>query len=437
MTAVPESPESAPSGLSPEPGRDAAALPDRAAVQRRTVNVLMAAQIFIGVGMGAVISSGSLLVERLTGSQAAAGFATTLVTLGAAALSVPLAALSRSRGRRAGLGTGALIAAAGSLVVLVAAPLGWLPLAFLGLLLVGAGTAANLQSRFAATDLAEADGRARALSLVVWSVTVGAVLGPNLTGPGAAVAAALKLPEEAGAFVFSGVAYLLGWALIHTRLRPDPMLLAARLNPVETTGRGARFLTRMSGALRHVAASPSALTGLIALVLGHAVMVSVMTMTPVHLAHHGASLSVVGFTISLHIAGMYAFSPLVGRAADRFGRVPVILAGQVVYVAATLLAGTAGDRRWAVTAGLFLLGVGWSCATVAASTLLSESVDAGHRAEVQGASDMLMGLVGAAGGALSGAFVAVSGYGGLNAAAAVLVLPVSGCALYFGLRKRQ
>ncbi|MFC5148482.1 MFS transporter [Streptomyces aureoversilis] len=436
MTAVPESSESAPSGLSPEPGRDAAVLPDRAAVQHRTVNVLMAAQIFIGVGMGAVISSGSLLVERLTGSQAAAGFATTLVTLGAAALSVPLAALSRSRGRRAGLGLGALIAAAGSLVVLVAAPLGWVPLAFLGLLLVGAGTAANLQSRFAATDLAEADGRARALSLVVWSVTVGAVLGPNLTGPGATAARAVELPEEAGAFVFSGVAYLLGWALIHTRLRPDPMLLAARLNPGGTTGRGARFLTRMSGALRHVAASPSALTGLIALVLGHAVMVSVMTMTPVHLAHHGASLSVVGFTISLHIAGMYAFSPLVGRAADRFGRVPVILAGQVVYVAATLLAGTAGDRRWAVTAGLFLLGVGWSCATVAASTLLSESVDAGHRAEVQGASDMLMGLVGAAGGALSGAFVAVSGYGGLNAAAAVLVLPVSGCALYFGLRKR-
>ncbi|MGK5729347.1 MFS transporter [Streptomyces sp. URMC 124] len=435
MTAVPESPESAPSGLSPEQGR-AAVPPDRAAVQRRTVNVLMAAQVFIGIGMGAVISSGSLLVERLTGSQAAAGFATTLVTLGAAMLSVPLAALSRARGRRAGLGTGTLIAAAGSLVVLVAAPLGWVPLAFLGLLLVGAGTAANLQSRFAATDLAEAGGRARALSLVVWSVTIGAVLGPNLSGPGAVVARALGLPEEAGSFVFSCVAYLLGWALIHTRLRPDPMLLAARLNPGETPEPGARFLTRMSGALRHVAASPSALTGLVALVLGHAVMVSVMTMTPVHLAHHGASLSVVGFTISLHIAGMYAFSPLVGRAADRFGRVPVILAGQVVYVAATLLAGTAGDRRWAVTAGLFLLGIGWSCATVAASTLLSESVDAAHRAEVQGASDMLMGLVGAAGGALSGAFVAMSGYGGLNAAAAVLVVPVSGCALYFGLRKR-
>ncbi|MFE7119401.1 MFS transporter, partial [Streptomyces sp. NPDC057654] len=174
-----------------------------------------------------------------------------------------------------------------------------------------------------------------------------------------------------------------------------------------------------------------------ALVIGHAVMVSVMTMTPVHLAHHGASLSVVGFTISLHIAGMYALSPLVGWAADRLGRVPVILLGQAVYVVATLLAGTSGGDRRAVTAGLFLLGVGWSCATVAGSTLLTESIDAAHRSEVQGVSDTLMNLVGAAGGALSGGLVAVVGYGGLNAAAAVLVLPVSACALFFSLRTRS
>ncbi|MET9418675.1 MFS transporter [Streptomyces klenkii] len=433
MTAAPDSHESVPSGISRDQG---AVLPDRAAVQRRTVNVLMAAQVVIGIGMGGVLSSGGLLIERLTGSEAAAGFATTLVTLGAALLSVPLAALSRARGRRAGLGAGWLIASAGALTVLAGAALGQAPLALFGLLLLGAGTAANLQSRYAATDLAEKDGRARALSLVVWSATVGAVLGPNLTGPGAAVARALGLPEASGTFVFSCAAFLAGAAVIRARLRPDPLLLAARLDAAAAPARQARFLTRMSGALRHVAASPSALTGLTALVLGHAVMVSVMTMTPVHLAHHGASLSVVGFTISLHIAGMYALSPLVGKAADRIGRVPVILAGQVVFVLATLLAGTAGSRQWAIAAGLFLLGVAWSCATVAGSTLLSESVDAEHRSEVQGASDTLMNLAGAAGGALSGAFVALSGYGGLNAAAAVLVVPVSACALYFSLRRR-
>lgn len=432
MTAVPESaPDSA-----DIPGISPAA--DRAAVQRHTVRVLMSAQVAAGIGMGSMISSGGILIEHLTGSEAVAGLGTTLTTLGAALLSVPLATLSRARGRRAGLGTGWLVAAAGALTVLLAAGADLPPLVLLGMLLIGAGTAANLQSRYAATDLAAPRARARELSLVVWSTTVGSVLGPNLSGPGAVLGRALGVPEAAGTFVFSLVAFCAGAAIVHVRLRPDPLLLAvqdAARAAGDVTGR-ARFRTRMSGALRHVSASPSALTGLTALVLGHAVMVSVMTMTPIHLAHHGASLSLVGLTISLHIAGMYGLSPLVGRLTDRVGRVPVILLGQVVFVAATLLAGTAGNRRWAVTAGLLLLGIGWSCATVAGSTLLSESVDAGHRAEVQGLSDTLMNLVGAAGGALSGGLVAAVGYGGLNAAAALLVAPAGCCALYFGLRRR-
>lgn len=399
----------------------------------------MSAQVVAGIGMGSMISSGGLLVEDLSGSQATAGLATTLATLGAALLSVPLAALSRARGRRSGLGAGWLIAAAGALTVPLAAGAGLLPVTLLGMLLIGSASASNLQSRYAATDLAEPRARAGALSLVVWSTTLGSVLGPNLSGPGAVLARPLGLPDAAGTFVFSVVAFLLGWLIIHTGLRPDPLLLAQEQQPAASAvhERKERFVARMRTALRHVAASPAALTGLAALVLGHAVMVSVMTMTPVHLAHEGASLSIVGFTVSLHVAGMYALSPLVGRAADRFGRVPVILLGQVVYVAATLLAGTAGNRRWAVAAGLFLLGVGWSCATVAGSTLLSESVDAAHRPEVQGMSDTLMNLAGAAGGALSGALTAVYGYGGLNAAAAVLALPVGALGLWFSLRTRS
>ncbi|MCC2276252.1 MFS transporter [Streptomyces sp. ET3-23] len=399
----------------------------------------MSAQVVAGVGMGSMISSGGLLVEHLSGSQATAGLATTLATLGAALLSVPLAALSRARGRRTGLGAGWLIAAGGALTVPLAAGAGLLWVTLLGMLLIGSASAANLQSRYAATDLAEPRARAGALSLVVWSTTLGSVLGPNLSGPGAVLARPLGLPDAAGTFVFSVVAFVLGWLIIHTGLRPDPLLLAQEQQPTTSAEREhkERFAARMRTALRHVAASPAALTGLAALVLGHAVMVSVMTMTPVHLAHEGASLSIVGFTVSLHVAGMYALSPLVGRAADRFGRVPVILLGQVVYVAATLLAGTAGNRQWAVAAGLFLLGAGWSCATVAGSTLLSESVDAAHRPEVQGMSDTLMNLVGAAGGALSGALTAVYGYGGLNAAAAVLAVPVGALALWFSLRTRS
>ncbi|MFI7103176.1 MFS transporter [Streptomyces sp. NPDC050161] len=416
------------------------AVPDRATaalVQRRTVRVLMSAQVVAGIGIGSTLSSGALLVGRLSGSEVAAGFATTSATLGAALLGIPLAALSRSRGRRVGLGCGWLIATAGTLLVLLGAALGRAEPVLAGTLLLGAGTAANLQSRYAAADLADDGNRARALSLVVWSTTVGSVIGPNLSGPGESVAHALGLPGESGTFLFSAVAFLGGWALIWFRLRPDPLHLAAALARAESghTGDGAtagisatpapaRFTTRTADALRHVRASPAALLGLLSLVLGHAVMVSVMTMTPVHLAHHGAALSVVGFTVSLHIAGMYALSPLIGKLADRIGRVRVILAGQAVYLGAAVLAGTAGAAHWATVTGLFLLGLGWSCVTIAGSTLLTESLATEQRSEVQGLADTLMNLAGALGGALAGTAVALIGYGGLNAAAAVLVLPV-------------
>ncbi|MEU3356431.1 MFS transporter [Streptomyces sp. NPDC037389] len=437
MTSAADSRSSASPGIPGSPGR-----PDLAAVQRHTVRVLMTAQVVAGIGMGSMLSSGGLLVENLTGSRSVAGLATTLTTLGAALMSVPLAALSRARGRRAGLGTGWLVAAAGAMVVLAGAGLRAPVPTLLGMLLIGAASAANLQSRYAATDLAEPEARAGALSLVVWATTVGSVLGPNLSGPGEAVARPLGLPGPAGTFVFSVGAFVAGWAVIHKGLHrglPTTAAMAATATTITESARTTsppRFRTRMRAAAGHVLASPAALTGLGALVVGHAVMVSVMTMTPVHLAHHGASLSVVGLTISLHILGMYGLSPLVGRAADRLGRIPVILAGQAVFAAATVLAGTAGGRQWPVTAGLFLLGVGWSCATVAGSALLSESVAAEHRSETQGLSDMLMNLVGAAGAALSGVVLAGYGYGGLNAAAAVLVVPVSGLALVFALRRR-
>jgi MFS family permease len=160
-----------------------------------------------------------------------------------------------------------------------------------------------------------------------------------------------------------------------------------------------------------------------AVATAHTVMVAVMVMTPVHMRHHDASLEVVGFVISLHVAGMYAFSPVVGWLTDRLGRVPVLVIGQLVLVAAVAVSGSF-TANGALGVGLLLLGLGWSCALIAGSTLLTESVASGVRPGVQGASDFVMGICGAAGGALAGVVVGVAGYGTLNALAGLLVVPV-------------
>ncbi len=396
--------------------------PERARLQRRTVLVLMLAQVVGGVGMGAMIAVGALIALELTGSDTWSGMATTMITLGAAVFALPLASLAARRGRRPGLALGWVLGALGGTVVIAATVLEAFALFLVGMVLVGAGTATNLQARHAAADLASERSRGRDLSIVVWATTVGSVVGPNLTGPGARVAALFGLPDLLGPVLFTTAGFVLGGLLILVLLRPDPLRAATADRPSGAASSGARL--SVAGALRVIAASPGALLAVVGIVASHTVMVAVMTMTPVHMSHHGAALTVIGLTISLHIAGMYALSPVVGWLTDRFGRVPVLLTGQGVLVAAAVVAGTAGHDEARVTVGLVLLGLGWSFGLVSGTALLAESLAADVRPRVQGVSDLVMNLGGAAAGALSGVVLAQAGFGGLNLFAAVFTVPV-------------
>jgi MFS family permease len=409
-----------------EPTR--AAPVDRTALQRRTVRVLITAQVVGGVGMGSALTVGGLLAEDLSGSKSWSGLATTAITLGAALFAIPMSRAASRWGRRVALTAGWGLAALAAGGVILAAVLGWFPLLIAAMLVFGAGTAANLQSRYAATDLADDAGRAKALSIVVWSTTLGAVLGPNLNEPGAVLGRALGLPELAGPFLFSIASFVGAGAVLWIALRPDPLLIA-RADLGDTTG----AKPGLRHALAVVRRAPRAMLGLATVTFGHVVMVSVMAMTPVHLKDHGTALTLVGLTISLHIAGMYALSPVVGWAADRFGRIPVILAGQFVLLLAVFTAGTSGTSTWRTMVGLVLLGFGWSCCLVAGSSLLAESVPAPERPGVQGVSDLLMNLAGAAGGAVSGSVLGLAGYGGLNLVAGLLTAPVLCVAAGFAL----
>lgn len=387
-------------------------------VQRSIVRILVAAQILGGIGIGATLSLGALLAAQLSGSTAWSGMAATMSTLGAAVVAVPLARLAQSHGRRISLASGSLIAAAGAMLAVTSVVADSFALLLLALAMLGAGSATNLQARFAATDLARPHSRARDLSVVVWSTTIGAVLGPNLFGPGEALGAVLGLPALTGAFAFSLVAQLGAAAVYAFVLKPDPLLMAAARRGVVDNA------VRRSGGLAILRANPAARFAVFTIALSHATMVALMSMAPVHLRDHGAALTIVGFTISLHVAGMYALSPVFGWLSDRIGRIPVILGGQALLLASLVAAAIGGDSQLMMTVGLVLLGLGWSASVLSASALVAEAASVEERPAVQGFSDLSMNAAGAVGGAVAGPLMFSIGYAGLGVSAMVLVVVV-------------
>src|SRR3954449_2219261 len=395
-------------------------------VQRRTLGVLGGGVPLGGLGVTVGVTVGGLLARDAAGSDTAAGLGQTAGVLGAAVIAVPLATISDRAGRRAGLAAGYAVAVAGALLAVLAAALSSLPLLLVGLFGFGAATACGLQARYAAADLAAPERRGRALSLVVWATTVGSVLGPNLAGPGDGLGRALGLPAHGGAFVVSIGVFAVVAAGLLLFLRPDPLLLARRLGGTGAPVGRSRGATR--GALRAVWASPGGRLGVTAIVVSHSVMVGVMVMTPVHMGHaggpEGTTLRLIGLVISVHVAGMYLFSPLVGMLADRAGRTATVAVGGALLLTAAALAGTAAPgAALQLGAGLFLLGLGWSCGLIAGSTLVTESVAVEMRPTAQGGTDLLMGLGAALAGVVGGPLLAAGGFGLVTGVSAALVLP--------------
>ncbi len=385
--------------------------------------------------MAVGLAVGALLVARIAGGPALSGLTQSSAVVGSALLAVPVTQLMTRHGRRPGLVVAYASGALGALLIVFAAMGGWLWLMFVGMFAFGGGMTASLQARYVATDLAAPVRRGWYLSIVVWATTVGSVAGPNLAAPADELLRGWwpRFPELSGPFVFSGLAFAIAAALIWFLLHPDPLLLSRSLTASKPSFAEAPRIG-VRAAARIVLTIPSARLGIASMAVGHAVMVGIMSMTPVHIGlamqvRHGDVLRVVGLVLSAHIAGMYALSPVVGWATDRLGRVSVMVTGFVLLLTACAVIGTSGQFTPRLTLGLALLGLGWSCTMISGSTLLSESVPLDRRPAVQGLADLTMGLAGAAGGALSGAIMAVVGYPALSVITAVLVVPVLGLAL--------
>jgi MFS family permease len=420
---------------------------DRRALQRRTLRVLVGAQVLSGLG-GSGAAAGALLALDITGSDALASLPLALLVVGSASTVVPISALSRRAGRRVGLTTALAIAAIGAVGVVVAGELDSFALLLAASLLFGAGNTAVMLARYAAVDLSTPQERGRAIGRVVFATTFGAVAGPNLMEPTGRLATAVGLPELTGLFLTSIAAFALAGLVLTVFLRPDPLQVATGRAPATVPAAAPDPLQTASGAaeavaaaapeplqtpsapaearaaaapvpLRELLAPSAAVTGLTTVVVANFVMVAVMAMAPVHMHHHGGSLQFVGLVISLHVAGMFAPSPLTGWLTDRLGPLAVAGAGAALLIVAGVLSAASSAHGATFALGLTLLGVGWNASLIAGSALLASAVPVAQRPRVEGAGELSMGVAAASATAIAGPVVGVAGYAALAAAGAV------------------
>lgn len=379
---------------------------NRDQAQKRAVASLMASSAVGYAGFIAAAAIIGLLAAEITGRDLLAGLPAAAGTLGTAAAASPLALRARRLGRRPALTLGYLIAIGGTAVVILAGQLQAFWLLVVGMAVFGVANASNLQSRFAAADLADDETRARSIAMVVWVGTIGAVLGPSAAPWANRFGQVLGMEEWVGPLFLSVVGFALAAAVTTRYLRPDPLQFAGGVDPDTPFENPLRGLGR---SWKVIWPRPLARLAVTAMAVSQMAMVAVMTMTPLHMRDHGhADLSTL--VISVHVLGMYGLAPVLGRWADRFGRVRMLAVGAAVLALGTVTAVIAGYVPGLVFVGLFLLGLGWSFALIAGSALLTESLPLEERPGAQGLADVAMSVLGATAAFSSGFVKEMVGY---------------------------
>ena len=393
---------------------------------KRSLLIVMLSQIFGGAGLAAGITVGALLAKEMLGTESIAGLPAALFTLGSALAAYVVGQLSQRYGRRYGLSFGFIAGGVGALGVILAANINSLALLFISLFVYGAGTATNLQARYAGTDLANEKQRATATSMAMVATTFGAVAGPNLVAPMGKVATAMSMPALAGPFILAAVAYILAGLTLFMFLRPDPLLVAKAIAAEQEKQQN--NVTKTVNVLQNKVNRIGILVGALVLILSHVTMVSIMTMTPVHMQGHGSNLSAIGMVIGLHVAAMYLPSLGTGVLVDKMGRTFVVVASGMILATAGLVATFApGDSLLWLTLALMLLGLGWNFGLISGTAIIIDSTTIQNRAKTQGSVDVWVALAGSAGSILSGVIVAYSSYailGFIGTCLAVLLVSV-------------
>ncbi|MGK9266994.1 MFS transporter [Bacillus inaquosorum] len=386
---------------------------------KRTLFVVSISQIFGGAGLAAGVTVGALIAQQMLGTDAFAGLPSALFTLGSAGSALFVGRLSQRYGRRTGLSAGFVIGGLGAIGVIIAAIINSIFLLFTSLLIYGAGTATNLQARYAGTDLANNKQRATAVSITMVFTTFGAVAGPSLVNVMGDFALSIGVPSLAGPFILAAAAYILAGVVLFIMLRPDPLVIARTIEATnqEPSDKGHLETTE------HTENKRGIIVGAAIMVLTQIVMVAIMTMTPVHMSHHGHGLGAVGLVIGFHIGAMYLPSLVTGVLVDKLGRTAMAIASGMTLLLAGLMAAFApGDSMVLLVIALSLLGLGWNFGLISGTALIVDSTETATRAKTQGTVDVLIALSGAAGGALSGMIVAGSSFLTLSFTGGILAL---------------
>ncbi|MBD8006610.1 MFS transporter [Bacillus norwichensis] len=385
---------------------------------KRTLIIVMLSQIFGGAGLAAGITVGALIARDMLGTASFAGVPVALFTLGSAAAALIVGRLSQRFGRRFGLGAGFITGGIGAIGVVAAAVMNNVFLLFVSLFIYGAGTATNLQARYAGTDMANATQRATAVSIAMVSTTFGAVAGPNLVSVMGRFAEGIGIPPLAGPFILAAAAYLLAGLVLIIMLRPDPLVVAKAIADASAKKETHSFNKEEVTSDRR-----GIVIGATVMILTQIVMVAIMTMTPVHMEHHGHGLSEVGIVIGIHIGAMYLPSLITGILVDKIGRMTMAAVAGATLLAAGLVSGlTSGESMLMLIIALALLGLGWNFGLISGTALIVDSTNLSTRAKTQGAIDVFIALAGAAGGALSGIIAAYFSYAALSLAGGLLSL---------------
>lgn len=387
---------------------------------KRTLMIVVMSQIFGGAGLAAGITVGALLAQQMLGKDSITGIPTALFTLGSAGAALLVGRLSQRFGRRSGLAVGFIAGGIGAIGVVISALTNSILLLFASLLIYGAGSATNLQARYAGTDLANSTQRAKAISMAMVSTTFGAVAGPNMVGVMGEFARFIGIPALAGPFILAAAAYLLAGFVLFIFLRPDPFIVAKAISDAQKTT--SHFPLEKNSNLASVNRR-GIFAGASVMILTQFVMIAIMTMTPIHMGHHGHDLKEVGLVIGFHIGAMFLPSLVTGFLVDKIGRAVMAIASAITLLVAGGVAamGSADSMVVQITA-LSLLGLGWNFGLISGTAILIDSTSPSTRAKTQGSVDVLIALSGALGGGLSGMVVAHSSYAALSIAGAVLSL---------------